>query len=158
MDFNRTVVGGAISGLVGTTAMSVVMFGAQKAGLVGKMPPARITEAAMRVLGLRRSSPGKELLATAAHFGYGIAGGVLFALLARGPKAPSPLAGALFGTSVWAASYMGWIPLLGIMPPPRRDRPGRPTAMVIAHIVYGALTGQVAGKIAGKIARTTASS
>ena len=147
MSFRKTLVRGAVAGLAGTSAMTAVMVGAKKAGLLGKMPPEKITLAGLRALGLRRSGAGKELLATVAHVGYGIASGVLFAALARKQRLlPAPLAGAVFGTTIWAASYMGWVPALGIMPPPRRDRPGRPTAMVLAHIVYGAVVGQIAGK------------
>jgi len=35
-------------------------------------------------------------------------------------------------------NYAGWIPKVGIMPPPSRDRMGRPTSMILAHVVYGA--------------------
>jgi hypothetical protein len=50
------------------------------------------------------------------------------------PSIPSAVA---FGLVVWAASYAGWIPALGIMEPPGRDRPGRPTAMVVSHALFG---------------------
>jgi hypothetical protein len=51
------------------------------------------------------------------------------------------LAGAVFGSMVWAASYMGWVPALGIMPPAHRDRPDRPWSMLTAHWIYGATLG-----------------
>ena len=49
--------------------------------------------------------------------------------------------GALFGLAVWAASYKAWIPALGLMPPPAFDRPGRPTVMALAHLLFGGALG-----------------
>ena len=57
------------------------------------------------------------------------------------PRVPGWLVGAVYGLGVWAVSYKGWIPALGILPPPERDRPGRPVIMVAAHVVYGLVLG-----------------
>ena len=43
--------------------------------------------------------------------------------------------------SVWIASYVGWVPAAGLMPRPSRDRPGRPTSMVLAHWIFGGTLG-----------------
>jgi hypothetical protein len=47
-------------------------------------------------------------------------------------------------------SFPAWtrrrLPALGLMPPPRRDRPGRPTAMIVAHLVYGTVLGSLADR------------
>jgi hypothetical protein len=43
--------------------------------------------------------------------------------------------------SVWALSYQGWVPALGILPPASRDQPGRQWTMVAAHVVYGVVLG-----------------
>ncbi|MDP9001776.1 MAG: hypothetical protein M3O46_16885 [Myxococcota bacterium] len=127
------------------------MLAAQKVGLTGKLPPAKITDAMLDVVGVRPfvTSPAKKALAAVNHLAFGGACGALFglghALLARrGPGAGAQsggrvAAGVAFGTAVWAVSYAGWVPALGIMPSPQNDRPGRPTAMVIAHWVYGAV-------------------
>ena len=53
------------------------------------------------------------------------------------------LQGIVFGSAVWFVSYMGWVPALGLMPPPHRDRPGRQLVMVLAHWIYGATLGAV---------------
>ena len=45
------------------------------------------------------------------------------------------------GLSVWAVSYQGWVPALGILPKASEDRPARPAVMVAAHVVYGAVLG-----------------
>jgi hypothetical protein len=36
--------------------------------------------------------------------------------------------------------------MLGILPHPKHDRPGRPAAMIAAHIIWGAALGTVAQK------------
>lgn len=143
------------AGLIATAAMSAVMVVAQKSGAMGRMPPRHITEHALGTMGLEEelSSETKKGLSTLLHFAFGGVSGALFGLLdhafRRGPRLnlrvggfqtrPPPLAsGLLFGTAIYAVSYMGWVPALGILPQPPRDRPGRPTAMYLAHLVYGA--------------------
>ena len=67
---------------------------------------------------------------------------MIFSFLRRfGPRVPGWLVGVVYGLGVWAVSYKGWIPALGILPPPERDQPGRPVIMVAAHVVYGLVLG-----------------
>ncbi len=138
-------------GLVATTTMSAAMLGFQKVGLMGRMPPRKITEHFLAMVGLRRATSRgtRRVLSTLTHFAFGGVCAALFeagreiASIRRGEparprtRAPLPL-GLAFGTAVWAVSYLGWVPSLGIMAPPSRDRFGRPTSMVLAHWVYGA--------------------
>jgi hypothetical protein len=49
--------------------------------------------------------------------------------------------GVAFALGVWAASYAGWIPALGLLPPPGRDNPRRAWTTATAHVVYGAVLG-----------------
>jgi len=134
-----TAVRGAASGLVATAAMSVFLIGAQRAGLLGKQPPLIIVESMAPELPEEESRP----TSVAAHVGYGVAGGVMYRLLTR--LVPGGTAsGVAFGLGVWAASYEGWLPALGILPPAHRDRPGRRWTMVVAHVIYGATLGRLA--------------
>ena len=143
-----TLVRGALAGLAGTVAMSAVMLAARKTGLLGKMPPERITEAGLRVLHVKTSERAENALATVAHLGYGVGVGALFSVATGTAKlpVPGPVAGALFGLLVWGVSYAGWIPALGIMPPPHRDRRQRQATMVVAHLVYGSTLGALSGR------------
>jgi hypothetical protein len=139
------VVQGAAAGVLATAAMSGVMLAARRAGLMRKMPPERITEKLLDALGLGRSEREENAAATAAHFGFGAAAGAPFALVRPPVVRRHPvLSGLLYGTLVWAASYGGWIPALGILPPPERDRKRRQAAMVAAHLVYGGVLGALA--------------
>jgi hypothetical protein len=133
---------GACAGTLATGAMSAFMFAAQKAGFLGKMPPRIILEDALGAVGLRwrTSHRSRKLLSAIAHFGFGATMGALFAVghaLATGSRRPGLPSGVAFGGAVWATSYAGAIPELAIMPRPMLDRPGRPTAMILAHVVFG---------------------
>jgi hypothetical protein len=124
------------------------MFAAKRVGLMGAMPPEKITARLLDRLGWqRRSREAQDVAASLAHLGFGAAGGSLFALLERGLRPPGPpvVAGTLFAAGVWLVSYMGWVPALGILPPAHRDRPGRPQSMLAAHLVYGAALGFLIG-------------
>lgn len=128
----------ATAGAIATVAMSGVMVLGDRAGLMGEQPPTLVSMHTLRQLGVADHRRQGQLLAPLAHLGFGAAGGTLFGLSRRlVPDVPRYLHGVLFGLSVWAVSYKGWIPALGILPPPERDRAGRPVAMVAAHIVYG---------------------
>lgn len=130
------VVSGAGAGLAGTLTMSAVVALARAAGLLGEPPPRKLTRRMLSLLApsLVRSERRTNVTATAGHLGYGAA------------------VGALYGLGVWAVSYAGWIPKLGLMPPPKRDRPGRQGAMVLAHLVYGATLGSMERWLAARTA------
>jgi hypothetical protein len=150
---------GFAGGLVATVAMSAVMLAAQKSGLLGQMPPQKITDRFLGFAGVRRKTPepARKVLATINHFAFGGACGALFGLAhevwrvrarstsgVRGHRAPLA-AGVAFGTAVWALSYAAWVPALRIMPMPQNDRRGRPTSMVVAHWVFGAVLAKAIG-------------
>jgi len=161
----RTVITGLVRGLAGgvvaTAAMSAVMLAAQKAGLLGEMPPEKITGRLLAAAGLRRKTPegARQAFSMLLHFAFGGASGAAFGVahelwrtrsrtaLRRSHARRVPLlAGLAFGTAIWASSYAGWVPALRIMPMPQRDRRGRPTSMVLAHWVFGAVLAKVVAR------------
>lgn len=145
----KAFVDGGIGGLIGTAAMSAVMQAAHKAGLVDKLPPEEIAEAALDAAGQpEHSEETQDALALGLHFAFGAGVGAVFAVLHRCLRLPIPavLQGLVFSTLVWAVSYKGWVPALGIMPPPERDQPGRPQSVLFAHWVYGATLGALVGR------------
>jgi hypothetical protein len=144
----RRALVGALGGLAGTCTMSVLMVAAQRAGLMGRLPPERITQKSF-FKGFR--SPARErrknMLAALLHVGFGIAGGVGFGIMAFRNVASYLLivGGMLYATGIWFVSYMGWVPALRLMPPADKDRPDRQVVMVVAHWIYGATLGMVLG-------------
>jgi hypothetical protein len=124
--------------------MSAVMLVAGRTGAMGAQPPERVTEKALDAADVRPTSEGQQdAAASLAHLAFGAGGGAAFALLHRRLNLPVPAVaqGVVFGLGVWAASYQGWIPALGILPPADDDRPGRRRTMIAAHVVYGGVLG-----------------
>ena len=141
MSVRDGLVRGAAAGTVGTAAMSVLMLGARRAGLLGAQPPEAIVRAGARALtGREPSGRAARLAAVGAHVGFGATGGAAYGLL---PPLPGPavVRGGAAGLLVWALSYEGWVPVLGALPPAHRDRDDRVAVMVAAHLVYGAVLG-----------------
>lgn len=154
-DFARRSLEGAAAGTAATGVMTAAMFTAQRAGLMGQLPPRKITAAALDAAGIRRTRKEEKAATAVTHLGFGAACGALFAFLGRRdkPLARAVLEGTVFGSAVWTISYVGWVPALRIMPPPNRDRPGRPTSMVVAHWIYG---GVLAAILAARLRREPA--
>jgi hypothetical protein len=136
---------GVTAGALATLPMTAMMFAAQKLGLLGKMPPAKITEDMLARGGVPATKTERRALTTLMHVGFGAGCGALYSLLRPGrpSMARAAVEGAVFATGVWGASYAGWIPALGILPPPHDDRKDRQVTMVVAHWIFGAVLGIV---------------
>ncbi|WP_030455253.1 DUF6789 family protein [Herbidospora cretacea] len=131
----RRLSAGAVGGLLATGAMSVVMLAGRGMGLMSEQPPKRIVRTLLP--GARhRPKTGEKPLAVVSHFGFGAAAGSVFALVTRRRRPPA-LLGAGYGLTMWLASYQGWVPAVGALPPVSRDRPARQAVMALGHVVYG---------------------
>ncbi len=132
---------GAAAGIGATAAMSGFMLVAQRIGLLERLPPLEMTSKSIERSGLGDDVEPEDHadLGWLAHYACGAAAGALFAV-ARRRLRPGPTVGhgIAFGLLVWLVSYAGWIPALGLLPPPTEDEPGRPAGMILAHVVYGA--------------------
>src|SRR5215218_8874683 len=139
---SRDVLSGAVAGVAATVAMSSVMLGAQRLGLLGEQPPRKMSNAIIdRVAPGRADEGARRLGTTVVHLGIGAGAGLVHQLsrrLARRPG-PAPVLGAGAGAAFWAVNYWVVAPISGLMPPPDRDRPDRPLVMLIAHLVWGAV-------------------
>jgi hypothetical protein len=116
------------------------MLAGQAVSRHGEQPPKRLVRSVGQRAGRRprKLGPATVLASAAAHLGFGAGCGALFAGITGRSSAPR---GILFALGVWATSYAGWIPALGLMPPPHRDQPGRAWTAMTAHVVYGAVLG-----------------
>jgi hypothetical protein len=139
MDARRMAVG-AVGGAAATVAMSAWMAAGQLTGPHGEQPPKRVVRRLARRAGIpaRRGGTGIRLATAAAHLGFGVCSGALYgSVVSRSTTSR----GVAFGLGVWAASYTGWIPALGLLPPPGKDNPRRAWTIRTAHVVYGATLG-----------------
>jgi hypothetical protein len=136
------MVAGLIEGAIATAPHTVVMFAAQHAGLLGKLPPEKITDAMLDAADVDTTETTSDLVASIAHVGFGAGCGALYELIAPDTSVARGAAlGVAFATAVWVASYQGLVPAAGIMPPISRDARGRVATMLGAHLAFGAALG-----------------
>ena len=117
---------GALGGAAATLPMSAVMFGAQKLGVLPVLPPEHITHDAMSEAGIHLDEGSRNVLSTISHVAYGAASGAVYgAVVPTGAQGVGT--GIAFGVGVYAGSYLGLLPALGLDPPDRGGRtPGAP--------------------------------
>jgi NAD(P)-dependent dehydrogenase (short-subunit alcohol dehydrogenase family) len=140
------IASGMIAGLVATVAMSLVVAGGKKLGLLGEPPPRRIVRRLVTRLTWRRPrGPVLDASALAAHLAFGASLGAIYGLLPA--RTHSALSGSTFGAAAWGVNYAGWLPKAGLMPRPSRDRPGRPATMLAAHLVFGRVLAAAFGAV-----------
>lgn len=129
---------GALGGIVGTLAMTSAMRAMHRrlpADERYPLPPREIIEGGLpRRANEEIGEEGRQAATLAGHFGYGAATGALYALARREPAVRD---GALYGVLVWAASYFGIMPGLGILKPAQRHPLRRNLLMIAAHVVWG---------------------
>jgi hypothetical protein len=149
------VAAGAIAGTLATVAMSTVMLGALRAGLLGRQPPRLIADAVLDEVPGRQSEDVHRLGTALVHLGYGAVAGAIHQAAREAAHRPRPAAawGAGAGASVWALNYVAIAPALGLLEAPQRDRPDRPIVMLVAHLVWGAVSAIVGDGIARRISR-----
>ncbi len=140
---------GAWAGLIATGPMTMTLLSLQKKlppSEKSPLPPAtistQITEPLIKPL-RNLSSDRRADLTLLMHFGYGLACGLAYALAGKKESVFPLLKGSAFGLSVWAASYMGWIPVVGFRASAFKMPARRNALMIAAHLIWGASLGLV---------------
>jgi hypothetical protein len=147
----KRLLAGAAAGAVATIPMTVVMESLHQ-GLQGEpprpLPPREIAEAAVVKAGVSRTLSERDIedLTLAGHFGYGALCGAVFGLVAPRHPGAAVGAGVVFGLGVWAGSYLGWLPGVGLRHHPRYDPVARSALMIGAHAVWGGVVGVLLGQ------------
>ncbi len=113
------------------------------------IPPKRVAREMVRKVDVAPSPKGlKQAIFTyTTHFGFGAAAGVLYALVVRRPENHPAWKGLGFGLGVWATSYMGWIPALGILPSPSHETKQHLASQVLSHVVWGTVLGTISASL-----------
>lgn len=153
-DLVRQSLAGAASGLAATGPMTLFMEAARPllpAHQQRPLPPRRVTERAAGAVGLHddMTEPQKQAATGVAHFGYGAAAGAVYGVLAPHLPFGPALNGVAYAMGVWAGSYLGLLPVLGLHPPATREPAGRNALMIGAHVVWGAVLGLLTDQLAG---------
>jgi putative membrane protein len=58
--------------------------------------------------------------------------------------------GSLYGLLVWTASYLGWLPAVGILAPATRHPARRNALMIVAHLIWSATLGLLVERTADR--------
>ena len=125
---------GAVRGVVAAMAMTGFREFTRRVGLLDEPPPEAIVR--QRLLPrLRRRSSRHRATAELLHWGYGAAGGAVFAALPEGIRDRTP-AGPLYGLAVWGGFEAGIAPLLELEQA-RKPRPLDRVALALDHALYG---------------------
>jgi hypothetical protein len=102
-----------------------------------------MVERAEQALPLEAQAHIPDLLESAAAralaLGYGVNFGLLYAAL-RPTRGPRTLHGVVLGLGTWAVGYLGWLWLLGLMPPPWMQRLPQVVMPAAQHVAYGLAT------------------
>ena len=137
---------GAVAGALATAPMTALMVGAKQFGLMGGMPPEKITSSLLRRSGIRPSEAQQDAVATVLHVGFGTAAGAVFGIVAPKRLIARVPVGMAYGAAIWGVSYMGWVPAFGLMPAADRDRRDRQMVMLAGHLVYGTALALMVGR------------
>ncbi len=135
---------GAASGAVATVAMSALMGVFDALGIQESQPPREIASRTLASAGVAHDpeSAPHNVFSALTHLAFGAAAGAAYAPIEKRLTVPPVASGIGWATVVWATSYLGWLPALGLQPPPRENAP-RLLPMLAAHVVYGAVLGVV---------------
>lgn len=129
------VLHGALRGVIGAQAMTGMRALTVGLGLVDEPPPRAILR--QKSKGVFRLAPKKKRRAVQElmHWGYGAAGGAVFAALPDAAKA-KPWFGPFYGLTLWAGFEFVQAPLMGLSQA-KRVRPMERPALVVDHLLYG---------------------
>jgi hypothetical protein len=145
---------GVAAGAAATVPMTMVMetLHRQLPGEPARpLPPREITEGMAVKAGVRREIDEREMqrFTLAGHVGYGAACGGVLGMIAPRNVPGAIVTGMAFGLGVWAGSYLGWLPALGVRQSATEDPPARSGLMIAAHVVWGAAAGAIVAGAAG---------
>lgn len=143
---------GALAGLVATAPMTWAMNRMHRRLPERErypLPPRLITERVAASAGVADDMTERQhkALALASHYAYGAAVGAGCAPVMRALGGPPVVAGIGYGLGVWAASYLGWIPAVGILRPATEHPAERVGMMLAAHVVWGGVAGYLTARL-----------
>jgi hypothetical protein len=136
----RDVATGAVGGLYGSAAMSVLRLAMHRMGVIDKMVPQAVEEWVADRLRIEPSG-GKATHLVAdqlIHLGYGAALGAVFGpLLTTRSHRGGLWRGATFGLATWAFGMLVLFPSLRIGRAAWRSGPAENATNLAAHLIFG---------------------
>lgn len=140
---------GAVSGVVGTAALTAVMMGApaiaKQLGVGAAAPDAAQPAAdfagkvAEGVLDTSVGDATKQVGGQLVHWSYGAAWGALYGIVQSSVKLPHLLHGTIFGGIVAVVATTA-LPAMRLTPPPTQQPASMSGNQALSHMVYGWVT------------------
>jgi uncharacterized membrane protein YagU involved in acid resistance len=145
---SNAIRGGIAGGVatVGMTAAMICMHRCLPRGQRYGLPPEQIVEELLERADVDHEVSHREFgaMAMLAHHGYGTAMGAVYGILVpQVPHAPPVVSGMSFGLLVWALSYLGWLPAMGMDAAATREPAQRNALTILSHLIWGGTTGLV---------------
>jgi hypothetical protein len=137
----RELAHATVRGAVAAMAMTGMRAFTVDLGIVEESPPHAIFK--QRARGLLRKVPRNRRRATIelAHWGYGAAGGLVFAMLPRAVRRKA-WAGPAYGLLTWAGFEAGIAPALGLTQAAQLRLTER-AALAADHLLYGLVLSEI---------------
>jgi hypothetical protein len=135
---------GAAAGLAGTLLLQVIRTANQWL-FPESMPPIRqdpgefMVEQAEEALPTARDDIPTLVETAAARslaLGYGMTAGAIYAVV-RPTGGDLLVDGLALGLGTWAAGYLGWMPVLDLMPPLKKQDVAQVVGPVVQHVLFG---------------------
>lgn len=152
----RRMLLGALAGMAATVPMTLAMI-AMHRRLPRRerypLPPRAVTMEVLDSVGVQEQQldeSQKSGVTLLSHFGYGAGVGALYAPLAHAVRLPPLASGCIYGLTVWAGSYLGWLPAAGLITPATEHPARRNALMITAHLVWGATTAIIIDRLDGQ--------
>jgi hypothetical protein len=131
---------GAVGGLYGAAAMSVLRLGLHRAGAIDKMVPQVVEEWISDRLHIDPpgGKAGHHVADQLLHLGYGASlGAIAGPVLNSGEGRGGLWRGAAFGLASWALGMLVLVPALRVARPAWRAGPSENAINIAAHLVFG---------------------
>jgi uncharacterized membrane protein YagU involved in acid resistance len=109
-----TTIHAGVRGAIAAMAMTGMRVLTIELGLLKETPPLGIARQRARRLIRRAPRRHRRAVIEIAHWGYGAAGGVGFALLPKSVRSHRRWIGPIYGLLIWLGFELGMAPLLGL--------------------------------------------
>jgi putative membrane protein len=138
-----------LAGFIATLPMTIFMLLTQRylpRGQRYDLPPEIIVKDLAHRAHIKQHMNKLQILAATlvSHFGYGATMGLLYPPLSKKLSLPTAIKGSIFGLLIWAGSYLGLLPLLGLSEKAPREPGRRNLMMIAAHLIWGSSLALVA--------------
>ncbi|MFT3895942.1 MAG: DUF1440 domain-containing protein [Anaerolineales bacterium] len=151
----RNLLRGAAAGWIATLPMTITMMTGWM--LLPKrerypLPPREITGVLAKRLGQEDELSDDTLMGVTlfSHFLYGAITGSMYTALEQKIPLNARWKGSFAGLLVWAGSYLGWLPLVGILKPATQHPWRMNFLMIVAHLIWGVVLGETLEKFKSK--------